>query len=406
MMIPIRVVLAICFSALDCTAQTSLSRSASPHRTLTELTSRWGQAVAYIPSPPAIILHGGKSDTSNAFSYTSAPNSPETNYIPLISSFAASSPPLITLDSPNSPAYAWHTLTPFSNVNGKWDFLSFGGDAGPSEPTQTQSDSAWYMTLETDQKTANWVQQPSGWGNQPSRRIYHSSAGGGGKVFITGGLRNDGSGISFAETYTFEPASGFTQTAPLPRAVYHHGSVLLPNGTLIVLGGVSISMASGVPAVQPLSTISILDTTAKGGVWTEHPISGISPSPRRGMATVLSSDGKEIFVNGGASVTFDEIYSDTWVLSVETLQWRQAGQNGMAGRMVVGRQMAGDPGARYDHSAVLGPDGQVVILGGESQLEVRGRADDRLRRRWCCRSRPICVRPPGGDLVYRIYARA
>jgi len=89
------------------------------------------------------------------------------------------------------------------------------------------------------------------------------------------------------------------------------------------------------------------------------------------MATVLSSDGKEIFVNGGASVTFDEIYSDTWVLNVETLQWRQAGQTGITGRMVVGRQMAGDPGARYDHSAVLGPDGQVVILGGKSQLDNR-----------------------------------
>lgn len=86
------------------------------------------------------------------------------------------------------------------------------------------------------------------------------------------------------------------------------------------------------------------------------------------MATVLSSDGKEIFVNGGASVTFDEIYSDTWVLDVDTLQWRQVVAGGIAGRMVVGRQMAGDPGARYDHSAVLGPDGQVVILGGRSRL--------------------------------------
>jgi len=374
MMTPIRAALTASVLALECTAQSSISRSAPTYSSFSELTIRWGQTVAYIPSPPAIILHGGKSDASNAFSYTSAPNSPETDYIPLTTSFAVSSPPLVTLDSPNSPAYAWHTLTPMSNVDGKWDFLSFGGDAGPSEPTQTQSDSAWYMTLDPDQRTANWVQQPSGWGNQPSRRIYHSAVGGDGKVYITGGLRNDGSGIGFAETYTFDPASGFTQTATLPRAVYHHGSVLLPNGTLIVLGGVSISMVSGVPAVQPLSTISILDTTMIGAVWTDHPISGISPSPRRGMASVLSSDGKEIFVNGGASITFDEIYSDTWVLNIETLQWGQIGQTGITGRMVVGRQMAGDPGARYDHSAVLGPDGQVVILGGESSLNEKGRS--------------------------------
>jgi len=334
---------------------------------LEELTDRWGQTVAYIPSPPAIILHGGKSDTSNAFSYTSAPNSPETYYIPLTSSFAATSPLLITLDSPDSPAYAWHTLTPISEVDGKWNFLSFGGDAGPSEPTQTQSDSTWYMTLDPVSQTADWQRQASGWGNQPSRRIYHSASGGGGggKVYITGGLRNDGSGIGFAETYTFDPASGYTQNAPLPRAVYHHGSVLLSNGTLIVLGGVSINMASGVPAAQPLSTISVFDTTITDGTWSEHEISGTPPSPRRGMATVLSSDGKEIFVNGGASTTFDEIYSDTWVLNIDTLLWRQPGQMGVAGRKTVARQMTGDPGARYDHSAVLGPDGQVVILGGK-----------------------------------------
>jgi len=364
-----------------------------PKESILVLMNRWGQAVAYIPSPPAIILHGGKSDTSNAFSYTSAPNSPEMNYISLTSSFAASSPPIVTLKSPDSPAYAWHTITPISNTDGKWSFLSFGGDAGPGEPTQTQSDSAWYMTLDPISQTADWQRQASGWGNQPSRRIYHSAVGGGGKVYITGGLRNDGSGIGFAETYTFDSASGFTQSSPLPRAVYHHGSVLLPNGTLVVLGGVSINMASGVPAAQPLSTISILDTTAMGGIWTEHAISGISPSPRRGMATVLSNDGKEIFVNGGASTTFDEIYSDTWVLNLETLSWRQAGQTGVAGRRTVARQMVGDPGGRYDHSAVLGPDGQVVILGGKFHRKMMGiRLMSRLRGRWSCRSWSIRIR--------------
>jgi hypothetical protein len=328
------------------------------------LTARWGQAIAYIPSPPAIILHGGKSDTPNAFSYTSAPNSPETVLIPLDSPFAASSPPLITLNSANSPAYAWHTLTPFSNADGKYDLLTFGGDAGLAEPTQTQSHSAWYMTFDSVGRTVEWTRQPSGWGNQPSRRIYHSAVGGQGKVFITGGLRNDGSGIAFAETYTFDPAFGFTQLAPLPRAVYHHGSVMLPNGTLVVLGGVSISMASGVPAVQPLTTISILDTTSSDSQWIEKEISGTAPSPRRGMATVLSVDGEEIFIHGGASTTFDEVYADSWTLNVETLEWRQVGQAVI--RTMISRQILGEPTGRYDHSAALGPDGQVIILGGRS----------------------------------------
>jgi hypothetical protein len=49
-------------------------------------------------------------------------------------------------------------------------------------------------------------------------------------------------------------------------------------------------------------------------------------------------------------------------LNVETLEWKQVGVTPGSRRVV--RQSIPDPGARYDHSAVLGPDGQVVILGG------------------------------------------
>jgi hypothetical protein len=240
--------------------------------------------------------------------------------------------------------------------------LAFGGDAGPSEPTQTQSDSAWYMSVNIGERTAEWQRQASGWGSQPSRRIYHSAVGGGGKVYITGGLRNDGSGIGFGETYEFDPSHGFVEMAPLPRAVYHHGSVLLPNGTIIVLGGVSIDMATGVPAAQTMARISILDTSSPSSTWIEKSTVGIAPSARRGMAIVLSADGKEIYIQGGASTTFDTIFADSWSLNVETLEWKQVGIT--PGSRKVVRQSIPDPGARYDHSAVLGPDGQVVILGG------------------------------------------
>lgn len=265
-------------------------------------------------------------------------------------------------------------MTPFSNADGKYDLLSFGGDAGLAEATQTQSHSAWYMTYDSIGRTVKWTRQPSGRGNQPSRRIYHSAVGAGGKVFITGGLRNDGSGIAFAETYSFHPASGFTPLAPLSRAVYHHGSVMLPNGTLVVLGGVSIDMASGVPAVRPLSTISLLDTTASDPQWIERAIGATYPSPRRGMAAVLSADGKEIFIHGGASTTFDEIYADSWTLNVDTLEWRQVGQAVI--RTMISRQMPGEPSGRYDHSAALGPDGQVIILGGRCLFHGRGNSAD------------------------------
>lgn len=226
----------------------------------------------------------------------------------------------------------------------------------------------WYLTLDPAGRKADWKRQTEGWGNQPTRRIYHAAVGGGGKVYITGGLRNDGSGTSFNEVYEFDPSKGFTELSPLPRATYHHSSFLLPNGTLVVLGGVAIDMGTGMPATRLLSTIATLDSGAATATWVEKIISGIAPQSRRGMAAALSDDGKTIFIHGGASTTFDEVYADAWSLDVETLAWAEVGQ--AAVKRHVARQEVPGPGGRYDHSAIVAPGGQVIILGGESTLRV------------------------------------
>lgn len=255
-------------------------------------------------------------------------------------------------------------MTPFSTTDGNWDILSFGGDGGPSEAIQTRPDSVWYLTLDAEGRKANWKRQAEGWGNQPARRIYHSAVGGGGKVYITGGLRNDGSGTSYSEVYEFDPAKGFTDLPPLPRATYHHSSFLLPNGTLVVLGGVAIDMATGMPSTRLLSTIATLDTGNPSATWAETIIPGVAPQSRRAMASALSEDGKTIFIHGGASTTFTEVYADAWTLDVETLAWTEVGQSAV--RRHVARQEVAGPGGRYDHSAIVAPGGQVIILGGES----------------------------------------
>lgn len=314
-----------------------------------------------------MLIHGGKSDPSNGFSYTSAPNSADTILLSLTTS------PLtpILLDTPDAPAYAWHTLTPFSTHDGQYVLLAFGGDGGPAEAIQTRPDSAWYLTLDPNPSSPHgqWTRQASGWGNQPERRIYHSAAGGEGKVYITGGLRNDGSGQSHADVYAFDPSSGFTSIAPLPRATYHHASMLLPNGTLVVLGGMAVDMATGMPAAQPLSRVTRLDTTNPAATWTEVSTSGLAPVARRGMAAALSQDGKTVFIHGGASTTLAEIYADAWTLDLDTLTWTQVGQTPTTRR--IARQAPASPGERYDHSAIMGQDGQVIILGGTPPSSVQ-----------------------------------
>lgn len=82
------------------------------------------------------------------------------------------------------------------------------------------------------------------------------------------------------------------------------------------------------------------------------------------MAAALSDDGKTIFIHGGASATFAEVYSDAWTLDVNTLAWSQVGRAPV--RRYVERQEVAGPGARYDHSAIVAPGGQVIILGGQS----------------------------------------
>lgn len=183
-------------------------------------------------------------------------------------------------------------------------------------------------------------------------------------MYITGGLRNDGSGNAHSETYMFDPANGFTTLAPLPRATYHHASVMLPNATLVVIGGVAIDMSTGMPATRPLNTIAVLDSSSSSGAWNELQVAGTAPQPRRGMASALSEDGKTLFIHGGATTTFGDAFSDAWTLDLDKLVWSRVGQG--VSRRQSARQVVSDPGGRYDHSAVMAPGGQVVILGGRS----------------------------------------
>jgi len=193
---------------------------------LTSLTCRWGLASVFVPSPPSILIQGGKTDPTSSFTYSSSPNSADTILLPLTTAFTTLSPPFSLLAPTGAPTYAWHTLTPLINLNGDWLVLSFGGDGGPSEPVETLADSTCILSVNPAAETVNFTHEAVVWANQPPRRIYHSAASlsTGKKTYITGGLKDDGSGAGFADVYEFDPASSASQ----PSLTFHKACTIIP----------------------------------------------------------------------------------------------------------------------------------------------------------------------------------
>ncbi|WVO12632.1 hypothetical protein L204_100237 [Cryptococcus depauperatus] len=332
----------------------------------TSISSRWGHASTYIPSPPTLIIHGGKTDPTSLYTYSSAPNTASTIIIPLNSAFTTSAPPFTELDSPAGPTEAWHTISPVSRSDTTWQFLSFGGDGGTEQATSTAKDSAWIITLGAKYSSSmSFAHQVANWAGQPMNRVHHSAAtGADGKVYLTGGLKNDGSGITFSDTYLFDPAGPSFSTLPsLPSGIYHHSSILLSNGSLLVFGGAFTSQATSNVDVRPFTSIYRLDTAAASPSWMEVGISGSAPEGRRGASAALNKDGTKVVLFGGASANLGNVYDDTWTLDVQSSTWEKTSTSGTGA------------GARYDFSAVAVGNDQIIIYGGYSSS---GPADTKL----------------------------
>lgn len=285
--------------------------------------SSWGQSGVLLGPAATLFIQGGKVDTPG-YTYTSAPNTAAALVLPLNTSFWASSPPLASLNTPtppNAPDYAWGCIAPtsYDPATSTWTLLAFGGAGSFNSATPIgNDDSAWTVTLNTHTSSVSLTHQPSGWGSQPSRRQHLACVAynTGGMVYITGGQSTNDVGAPFATAFVFDPATSTFRPLPdLPVALFHHMSVLLPSGILVVLGGVYINQQTGMPALQPLSVVFTLDTTNPNAGWVTVALSGPVPPGRRGAsATVITSS--EVFVFGGADVTAQTPCGDAWVLNL------------------------------------------------------------------------------------------
>ena len=161
-----------------------------------------------------------------------------------------------------------------------------------------------------------------------------------GKVLIVGGINQQGDSLSSAEL--FDPSSNtFSATGSLGTPRAHHTATLLPNGKVLIAGG-RFNMDEGVT----LQSIEIYDPTTA----TFSSFGSMIAQREQHTATVLNNG--TVLLAGG--VVVNGIAASGYRSSAEIYD-PNTGKSAWVANMT---------NARYGHTATLLPNGKVLIAGG------------------------------------------
>jgi N-acetylneuraminic acid mutarotase len=204
-----------------------------------------------------------------------------------------------------------------------------------------------------------------------------------GKVLVAGGAF-DGISIhtALSDAELYDPKSNtWNKTGSMKGARYWHTATLLPNGNVLVAGGIDSSHLNSAELYSPQT-----------GTWTT---TGSMSIDRRSHTATLLSNGKVLVVgssgNGGGSTELYNPQTGTWsatgFMNIEpgrgahTATLLANGKVLIAGGSWLSRLSSAelyDPQsgtwsitdqlsvARYWHTATLLPDGKVLVIGGRS----------------------------------------
>jgi hypothetical protein len=172
-----------------------------------------------------------------------------------------------------------------------------------------------------------------------------------GMVLVAGGLSDnppDGTAQRLPSAELYDPATGtWTDTGPMHRRRGVHTATMLPNGLVLIAGG---NQEEYGPLGTGLASAELYDPAL--GAWTE---TGQMAEGRVWHAATALDDGT-VLVTGGATYRGPEGLASTERYDAASGQW-----------------IAGPPMAhtRLDHTATLLPDGSVLIVGGVRDAPMR-----------------------------------
>jgi hypothetical protein len=138
-------------------------------------------------------------------------------------------------------------------------------------------------------------------GGMKTGRVEHAASVIGDKVLISGGSLAGNEPVSTAEIYD-RITNTWTETGAMATKRTRHGSVVLPSGKVLVVGGLSTTSS-----FSKMSSAELFDPA--NGTWSAAPS---APNAREFAYTALLSNGKVLVAGHGSKADLYDPDSNTW----------------------------------------------------------------------------------------------